>query len=45
MANSNNVVKMASDKARKAWNEDTGRKGDKRNKTQRNRDNKRVWCE
>lgn len=41
----NKVEKMSNGKPRKAWDESTGRKGDKRNKTQRNRDDKRKWCD
>ncbi len=45
MNGSNKVEKMASNKTRKAWNEDTTRKGDKRNKTRRDRTEKRGWVE
>jgi len=45
MNGSNNVEKIGKGKPRKAWNEDTSRKGDKRNKTQRDRTEKRGWIE
>lgn len=45
MNGSNNVEKIGNGKPRKAWNEDTSRKVDKRNKTKRNRDEKRFFAE
>ena len=43
MNSSHHVEKMVSDKQRKAWDDETGRKGDKRNKTKRDRSEKRRW--
>lgn len=45
MNGSNNFEKMVSNKPRKAWNDETGRKGDKRNKTKRGGSEKRNWEE
>lgn len=45
MNGSKHIEKIANEKTRKAWNEETGRKGDKRNKTKRDRSDKRTWCE
>ena len=45
MNGSNNVEKIGNGKPRKAWNEDTSRKGDKRNKTKRGSDEKRFFAE
>ncbi|WNL63340.1 hypothetical protein [Citrobacter phage Tr1] len=45
MNNTKQIEKMASDKARKGYGEEVTRKGDKRNKTKRDRTEKRAWCE
>lgn len=45
MNGSHKVEKMSSNKQRKAWDEEATRKGDKRNKTLRDRTEKRGWLE
>lgn len=45
MNTSNRAEKIQSSKIRKAWNEEVIRKGDKRNKTQRDRTDKRAWMD
>ena len=43
MNTSNRAEKIQSSKIRKAWSEEVIRKGDKRNKTKRDRTAKRAW--
>lgn len=45
MNGNNKVEKITNGKQRKAWNEDMSRKGDKRNKTRRDRTEKRGWID
>lgn len=45
MNTSNRAEKIQSSKVRKAWNEEVIRKGDKRNKPQRDRSEKRALCD
>ncbi|BDU12186.1 hypothetical protein MOO17_11195 [Escherichia coli] len=45
MNTSNRAEKIQSSKTRAAWNEEVIRKGDKRNKTKRDRTEKRAWMD